>query len=124
MEEKEQHHLIYDKDCTLCDRFKQALERIDSEKQYQFHPIQEEETYQKFSDLDPVECQRDVHLITADGQRLIGEDVVSFLLSETPGVKKFAWLLENDMGQKAISVFHKTTKQLREKLRTRCPGCK
>ncbi len=56
----------------------------------------------EFSDLDKEDCHKDVHLITQEGKILRGEEVAKYLIEHFPVVSKFAWLLDSEVGQKAL----------------------
>lgn len=114
--------LIYDSKCTLCLRFKKALEFLD--KEISFASIYEDEVYQKFPKLNRDECDEVIHLITEEGDILQAGDVITYLVKRTPGVKKFAWLIEKESSQTAIDAFYGKVKEMRDKKRKSCRTCK
>lgn len=124
MEDQYQPTLFYDPECTLCLRFKQALDRIPGTDRIQKLSIHEDETFKKFPQLNREECEKEIHLIDGQGNILKGDDVIKYLISQFPGVRKFSWLLESKMGQKALEYFNTVAKKSRESLRKRCPACK
>ena len=54
--------LIYDSECTLCSRFKQALSLIDIKKQIQFLSLHDPKTFSQFPELNVEDCMEDIHL--------------------------------------------------------------
>ncbi|TNF26862.1 MAG: DUF393 domain-containing protein [Deltaproteobacteria bacterium] len=125
MEDSEkQATLFYDSECGLCLRFKQALDRIPGTSQINKISIHEAEAFSNFPELTKQQCEKEVHLVDENGNILVGEEVIEYLISKFPGVEKFAWLLESGMGQKAVEYFNTIAKLTRETLRKRCSTCK
>lgn len=116
--------ILFDPECPLCLRFKQGLEFLN--KELNFVSAREEEIYARFPELVRQECLARVHMITAEKKILVGPEVVDELLKSTPGVSKFAWLLDNDQGKKVKDFFYQKVEELRElskKKDTDCPQC-
>jgi predicted DCC family thiol-disulfide oxidoreductase YuxK len=113
--------ILFDPECPLCLRFKQALEHLD--KSLNFVSARDEEVYKVFVDLNQDECLEKVHMITAEGRILAGQQVLDQLLLTLPGVSKFSWLLENDQGRKVKDFFYQKVEELRELTRKREEGC-
>lgn len=117
--------ILYDPECPLCLRFKQGLEFLD--KSICFTSARDEEVYREFPQLNRAACLEKVHMLTADGKVLKGQEVVDHLLTHLPGVGKLAWLLDNDQGKKVKDFFYQKVEELRE-LTTKkddceqCPG--
>ncbi|MCO4793143.1 MAG: DUF393 domain-containing protein [Bacteriovoracaceae bacterium] len=124
MEEPNEAVLFYDSDCGLCMRFKQALDRIPGTNKVKKISIHEPDAFESYPKLSKEVCEKEVHLIDENGNILRGEEVIEYLISQFPGVKKFSWLLESGMGQKAVEYFNSITKMTRETLRKRCSTCK
>ena len=122
--ELEKPILIYDAECSLCERFKKALDFIDKEGRIQKVPLQEEWLYEKFTELDKEECLDVSHLIDEKGQILKGPEVVEYLVSFYPGVKHFSWLIESESGKKAVDFFYDKVSQIRKNLKDDCPDCR
>ena len=104
--------ILFDPECPLCVRFKQGLEFMD--KQLNFQSARDEAVYQEFPELNRQECITKVHMITTDRKIISGPEVVDELLKTLPGVSKFAWLLDNDQGQKVKDFFYQKVEELRE----------
>lgn len=115
--------LLYDSECTLCRRFKDALERIDSNKKIQFVSIHEKEIYQYFAELDIKECADVIHLIDEDKKIHRGAQVIEYLVSFFPAVSKFAWLIDSGMGKKALEFFYDRVNDLRKSELNSCQAC-
>lgn len=115
--------LFYDDQCTLCLRFKMALDRLPGTDSISKMSIHDDEVYRIFPNLKKDECEKVVHLIDEKNTVLKGPEVITYLLEKFPGVEKFAWLLESNMGQKAIQFFNKIVENYREELQNDCPGC-
>jgi len=116
--------ILFDPECPLCLRFKQGLSYLDPS--LNFVSARETEIYEKFPQLNQQECLERVHLITKSGEVFKGPEVVDYLLQTLPGVSKFAWLLENEQGEKVKKFFYDKAEELRElslKKREDCNQC-
>jgi len=118
--------LIYDAECPLCVRFKQGLERLDAQRRVCYIPLQEEGVFSAFPQLDRAACAAKVHYLREDGAVLVGGEVVTELLKHFPGVDKFGWLLDSDVGRKTVDFFYERVEAFRrtaqEKSCDRCPN--
>ena len=101
-----------------------ALERIPGTAHITKVSIHEAEIFEHFPQLKIEDCHQLLHLIDEKGTILVGEKAVSYLISQFPGVKKFAWLLESNMGEKTVNFFYEMSEKYRKTLLKRCPGCK
>lgn len=115
--------LLYDSDCPLCVRFKQGLERLDVEKRVTYHPIQDETVFKLFPQLTLEECRLKVHYLREDGFVLKGSEVVTELLHHFPGVSKFGWLLDSDVGRKTVDFFYNQVELIRQRMKDKDNGC-
>lgn len=115
---------LYDSECTLCNRFKMALEKLPGSDQLTMVSIHQKEVYAVFDSLDEERCHEIMHVIDDSGAILQGSDALSYLLKFFPGVAKFAWLIESGMGKKAIDFFYQKATEYRVSLLNGCPGCK
>lgn len=116
--------LIYDQECSLCERFKKALDFLDKEERIEKVALQEDWIYENYPKLKREECEEVIHLIDANGNILKGPEVVEFLVSFYPGVKRFSWLIESESGKKAVDFFYDKVNQIRKNLKDDCPDCR
>lgn len=116
--------LLYDSECTLCNRFKLTLEKLDTDHRIEYITIHNNETYQKYPELDKEECNKVIHLIDEKGVIHKGPEVIEYLLKFFPSVSKFAWLLDNEMGKKAIDFFYQKVNDIRNSDFNKCNKCK
>ena len=114
--------LIYDSECTLCNRFRQGVQRLDTHNQINCISLHDEKLYEYSSKLNREECSKTIHLLTHD-ELLSGSQVIEYLITIIPGVKKLSWLLESEQGKKAIDFFYNKVNELKNK-RTGCSNCK
>ncbi|MDP7319292.1 MAG: DCC1-like thiol-disulfide oxidoreductase family protein [Bacteriovoracaceae bacterium] len=115
--------LLYDSECSLCTRFKKALEHLDSESLIEYKSIYDQEVYLNYPQLNTEECQQEVHMIIEDGKVIRGGDVIEYLVKIFPGVSKFSWLIESESGKKAINVFYKKLNDMRLMKKRNCFTC-
>ena len=119
----EQPVLLYDGDCPLCVRFAEALGRLPGTDGLARMSARDDSVYAKFPQLNKEECLKELHVLDAQGNVRRGTDAITFLIEQFPGVQKFAWLIESNMGQKAIKFFHDVADHAREELLKRCSAC-
>jgi predicted DCC family thiol-disulfide oxidoreductase YuxK len=106
--------LLYDSECTLCTRFKQALERMDFDNRLNYIPVGTEEVYHQFPEIDQEESTKVLHFVDENGKVHRGGEIAAALANHFPGVNKVAWLLETEVGQKVSSYFYEKVDQLRK----------
>lgn len=118
--------LLYDPDCPMCVRFKQAIERIPLDEEILFRPIDDESLEEDFPFLTDTNYKDEVHLILENEppKILVGPDVIEYLALHNPQVKKLAWLLDTKVGEKASQVFYQSLNKIRQSLQNHCPKCK
>lgn len=116
--------MLYDGECILCTRYKDALSRLPGTSELTMISIHEPVVKKNFSHIDTKQLSDTLHIITSEKEYLKGADAVEFIIKMFPLSKNFSWLIESGMGQKAISFFHKSSEKYREYLLNRCPRCK
>lgn len=114
--------LIFDDNCPLCVRFKQSFERV-YQDEIRFRPLSDESVFSDFPFLTPEGCSKDLHLVQDEQNFWVGAEALSKLVSHFPYADKFKWLYESDNGKKAVDYFYAKTHELRERLKSNCPGC-
>lgn len=118
--------ILFDPDCPLCVRFKQAIEHLNFDCEIFFTPYDNPRLQERFPHLNPTELSKEVHMVCDEaGHNVIkGEEVIEFLVKHNPKVKKLAWLLESNVGEKASHIFYKSVNKLRESLQHHCSNCR
>jgi predicted DCC family thiol-disulfide oxidoreductase YuxK len=116
--------LLYDKQCSLCQRFKSSLEKIDTQNKIELIDLHNPKVYQVFPFLKLEDCLEEIHLVLPTGEVLKGSNSVKHLIGLFPSVSKFSWLIESEVGEKSVDFFYQMTNKLRDKLRNRCSDCK
>lgn len=114
--------LIYDNECPLCVRFSQALNKLEATAHIQAIPLQNPEVYEMFPDLSYEDTVKELHLIDND-TTYRGSQVIEYLITLSPLVKKFSWLIESESSKKTLNIFYQTANLYREALRKRCTKC-
>lgn len=105
--------LLYDANCALCTRFKQAIERLDFEHRIQYIPVGTAQVYQDFPEIDLEQSKQVLHYVNSEGAIYRGGEIAPELAKQFPAVNKLAWLLETDVGKKASNYFYDKIKELR-----------
>lgn len=118
--------LLFDPECPMCLRFKQAAERLEIEGGLHFYPINDPQIIEEFSFIRKEDMETEVHLIvTAKPPKiLIGHEVIEYLAKHNPKFKKLAWLLDTKVGEKASQAFYQSLNKIRQSLQHHCHKCK
>jgi len=116
--------LLYNHECDFCNRFKMALERIPGTNKINMVSIHENDVFEQFDEIKFEECKETIHLIDKNMRVHMGPEVAKFLIEEFPGVKKFSWLLESEIGKKAVEAFYKFAEKCKESISKNCPNCR
>lgn len=118
--------LLFDEECSLCVRFTQALKLVDNEKLINFLPIQNDDIYDEFQELNFEDCSETIHLIDEGKSILKGHEAIQFMIDRVPSVSKFSWLLKSDSAQKAMSYFYEKVNEIRKESKYKLSnhGCK
>lgn len=114
--------LIYDSECTMCNRFRQGVQRLDIHNQINCISLHDEKLYEHFPEITMEQCKETIHLL-APNEILTGSQVIEYLIGIIPGVKKLSWLLETGQGKKTIEFFYRKVNELRNKSSS-CSNCK
>ncbi len=118
------HTLLFDDQCPLCVRFQAALKKAIPADILHYQGLSDPITFSDFPQVDKSEAFEEIHLITNDNIVLKGPTAIEFLVTLSPQVKKFSWLIESSSGKKAVELFYKSANKYRESLRKSCPKCK
>ena len=116
--------LVYDGECTLCTRFKQTVEKLDSGHRLTYASIHQPEIYEQFTMLSKEECHKVIHLIDESGKVHKGPEVIQYLAHFFPTISKLAWMLETDVGKKALDFFYQKVNDIRNSQINSCEKCK
>lgn len=116
--------LLFDSECPLCVRFKEALLKTTGE---QFAitclDLHDQSIYESNSSLSYGHCKETLHLLVSPELTLTGDDVVKYLIHNFPQTKKFSWLIESSAGERAVGLFYKTLNKARKRTTSNCRGC-
>lgn len=115
--------LLYDDTCSLCRRFKDALERIPGSEKIQMVSVHDENIYVSLPQLEKNECLKEIHFVDLNLNVFKGKDALTQVIKRFPLAEKFSWLIESGMGQKVINYFNDTAKFYREHLIKDCKNC-
>jgi predicted DCC family thiol-disulfide oxidoreductase YuxK len=115
--------ILFDNQCKLCTRFKQALELMNGEKKVYFLPLHEVQVTSIHPDLNEEECSEFVHLIDENNQVHKGSEVIEYLIRFYPQVKKISWLLEYESAKKAVESFHNVIHKFKHSKFNTCHEC-
>jgi predicted DCC family thiol-disulfide oxidoreductase YuxK len=115
--------VIYDDQCILCVRFKQAFEKSSQKSTLHFVPLSDDEVFGQYQILDKAQCQKEIHMVKENLEILKGPEVLEYLLQNMPWCQPFLWLIESENGKKALNYFYQKSDMLREKLKRDCGTC-
>ncbi|MFT6631638.1 MAG: putative DCC family thiol-disulfide oxidoreductase YuxK [Bacteriovoracaceae bacterium] len=115
--------LLYDSECSLCIRFKKALEFLDLKNKVSYRSIHEAAVYIDYPELSLEQCEEVIHLIDTEGKVHRGPEVLEFLIQMYPGVEKFSWLLDSESAKKAMGAFYDRLNDMRIMKKRKCYTC-
>ncbi len=121
--------LLYDKECPLCYRFKELLKHLKAEEFLEFVSLEDFEQLPLGikNNLSESDCHKVIHYIDEENIVHRGEEVIPALAHRLEGIKKYAWLLDSNMGQKATHHFYqfieKARKIAKQKEQDDCYSC-
>ncbi len=115
--------VVYDEKCELCRRFRLSIERFLPEEKIYFENLHNPELYESLSVLKKEECEKEVHLLISENEVLRGAEALQYLVGKFPLVKKFSWLIESNMGHKALETFYQICNKYRESYLNDCDSC-
>lgn len=121
--EKKIPALFFDSECPLCLRFKQTLEKSGQFSHLHYYDINDSQTFVLFEQINPEMAFSSLHLIDETGLIKEGPEAVKWLIDGHEKVKDWLWLIDNQMGKKAIDFFYNQTNKLRKQLKNNCLGC-
>ena len=116
--------ILFDSECSLCVRFKQSLDRIGASDKYNMVSLHDDHVYELYPFLDKDKCQEAIHLVDENKQVFVGSDTLEHIIKNYPGVSKFSWLIESEMGKKTLDMFYSLSNKYRDSLLNKCPKCK
>lgn len=116
--------LLFDSECTLCQRFQKGLEKLDRNNTITYISIHSEAVKELTHHFDLSQSNELIHFINIDGQVYKGAEIAPVICQLIPAAKKLTWLLETEVGKKATSFFYKKLQELRESSLNSCPKCK
>jgi len=116
--------LLFNHECDFCNRFKMSLERIPGTKNINMVSIHDSEIFNKYPFVNFESCKETIHLIDKNNRVHIGPEVAKFLIEEFPGVKNFSWLLDSEIGKKAVNFFYEFAEKCKESISKNCPNCR
>ena len=116
--------LLYDSQCTLCERFKKGLERLGANNTYTIISIHDSNIFSVYPQLKKEDCEKELHILDHDLKIYKGADAITHIAKSFPKVSKIAWLMETDAGKKTVDFFYDKAQKCREYLLNRCPNCR
>ena len=124
MNSKYEYLLIYDDECPLCKRFKQALELMDTKGIIDFKEVADRSIYIEYPNLNQRKCEEVIHMIGEKGRIFRGGEVINELVGLFPGASKLSWLIDSESSKKATDIFYQSLNKIRGLTKkTDCPKC-
>ena len=120
--------ILFDDKCTLCRRFKDALQFLDKENRLSFVSIHNRREIHDLNtnlklELNKKELAETVHLIDESYSLHRGVEVVEYLIKFYPAAAKLRWLLESNRGKKAVQFFYDKVNQFKRSKVNPCRDC-
>lgn len=116
--------VFYDRNCKICRNIKYALSLLDTERELIFNPIQNDQIYIDFPQLNYWDCRRTIHIINKNNQVKQGEDAVEEILNVINGIKKAKPIYQSSLGKIGLKLFYKYLNEYRLKKVSECDECR
>lgn len=81
--------VFYDGSCSMCVGVTGWLSRIDHKNQFKLEPYQNSELLAKYPQINPADCENELHLISEKGKVLKGADAVLEIWRKTNHWSRF-----------------------------------
>ncbi len=75
--------VFYDGSCSMCIGVTGWLSKIDHKKQFQLEPYQHSELLKDYPQIDPANCEKEIHVINEHGEVLHGADAMMEIWRKT-----------------------------------------
>ena len=116
--------VFFDQNCRICRNIKFALSMIDSERQLIFRPIQDDQIFIDFPQLNYWDCRRTIHIINKKDQVRNGEEAVEEILNVINIVNKAKPVYQSPLGKAGLKLFYKYLNEYRLKKVSDCDDCR
>lgn len=104
--------IIYDNVCPYCQKSREHIKALDWQGKFKFLSFRDPLTYKMFPNLKKEECEKDVHMVTPNGEVLIGYDVFKKVLDNLAATKILNPLFKNDYAEQQLKeIYEKMVKE-------------
>jgi predicted DCC family thiol-disulfide oxidoreductase YuxK len=116
--------VFYDQNCKICRNIKFALSVLDTDRHLIFHPIQNDQIYIDFPQLNYWDCRRTIHIIDQNNQIKNGEEAIEEILNIINILNKAKPVYQSPIGRIGVKLFYKYLNEYRLKLVSECDDCR
>ncbi len=104
--------IIYDNVCPYCRSARKQIKQLDWEGKFKFKSYRDLSTYKMFPSLTKEECEKDIHMVTPNGEVLIGYKVFRTVIDNLTATKILNPILHNDYAEKKLNeIYEKMVKE-------------
>ncbi len=97
---------------------------IDLERQIIFRPIQDDQIYNDFPQLNYWDCRKTIHIIDQNNQVRSSEDAIITILDVIRGINKTNKLYSSSVGRVAVKILYKYLNEYRLQKVDECEECR
>ena len=105
--------VIYDSVCPYCLSAKKYIKALDWEGKFMFISYRDPLTYKMFPELTKEECEKDVHMVTTNGQVLVGYKVFRTIIDNLTATKVINPFLRNKQAEEKLNEIYEKMVQKR-----------
>lgn len=109
--------VVYDGDCTVCNRAANAIRDRDRDARFELVPYQNEGVRARFPDIPPEDFEAAIQLIGEDGVRWQGAAALEKILRILPKGRRIAWLFRIPLIRPIAEVFYRWFARNRHRFR-------
>ena len=113
-------HLFYDRECPLCGRFKEWIERWDRQGTIQVLSLDDPVLSERFPQLDLDQARQVLTVCDRLGHLSQGVEALRQLTRQLPGIRRVSWVYQLPGVTPALNRVYRTVHRYRKRLCLRC----
>ena len=115
--------ILYDANCDICCKIKEALIKIDFDNRFNFTPISDHQIYDQYEKVNYWDARKTIHIIDDEGNVYKSEYAVIKILDQIRLLSKLNPLLTSKIGIQVTAQAYKLLNNYRLKKIQDCTDC-
>ena len=118
------YSVIYDGDCGFCQKTVDLIKKLDWLHKFEFIPFQNQSVFKKYSQLTKEMCEREIFLISPNGDYYGGYDAFKIMTLFLPVTILISWFFFLPGITHAGRIIYRVIAENRHKIRIGGTACK